>query len=703
MRYYQGQGKINKRDFCRVGIMKRLFFLLIVSFFTVMDALSASDWPVYKGNIFYTGNNDEITVKNNNLKWLFQASDMVYNPIISDGMVFFVDVKKNIYCLDEDSGKLNWKINLTTLSAQFNPNQKSAGKVKYPLVKGHRLILTDNFTIYCLDKRSGTVLWARTGMRDEKDLFTRDSSYNKKISRWQPGDNKDWDPSKHSTTLVDGIYSDPVINNEMIYYGTRNVFMSREILQGHLKWDNRNVKSYSGYPSFYDDYIFTQSMDYLKNTFTLYCLNAETGAVVWSQPVAKPVRIFSPVVYQQKVYLASGNVVHCFNLADGAKMWEKSYGETITSNPSFTEREILFTADNRQVVIINPADGGINATIDLGEKSSPYFVTIRDQIYLASTIKKRVGDRDLSYARLRALRFEQKNALWEFVPPFPGGAYQPAASGGIMFLPAGNYLYAVGTDYYPRIIDGGSTIYDPYNKKEPDDKALPDHDANKKKEIDRQIDKDKEKEKEPKLDKKSDLRPLKITVTDDSKNPISATVEIKKWDQGKIAYSSRIALKGPDQEIMVPDSDDVEITADSDGYIPKKAIVSRKDRETSIQLDKIEKGKGIVVDNIHFEINEAYLRKESLNILDRIIDGLKRNKKIRLEIRGHTDSTGTRQHNMKLSERRADAVREYMIKNGISPERLAAVGFGPDRPIGDNKTVSGRQKNRRTEFFILDK
>ena len=66
----------------------------------------ASDWPIYKGNIYYTGNNDEITVKNNNLKWLFQASDMIYNPIVSDGMIYFVDIKKNVYCLDENSGKL---------------------------------------------------------------------------------------------------------------------------------------------------------------------------------------------------------------------------------------------------------------------------------------------------------------------------------------------------------------------------------------------------------------------------------------------------------------------------------------------------------------------------------------------------------------------------------------------------------------------
>jgi outer membrane protein OmpA-like peptidoglycan-associated protein len=261
-----------------------------------------------------------------------------------------------------------------------------------------------------------------------------------------------------------------------------------------------------------------------------------------------------------------------------------------------------------------------------------------------------------------------------------------------MFLPAGNYLYAVGTDYYSRIIDGGSTIYDPYNKKETDDKVIPNRDEGKKNQ-----------EKTPQKDKKNVLRPLKITVQDTDKNPIAAHVDVKKWDQGKVVYSDRIAVTRPEQEIRVPDDNDVEITADADGYLPKKVIVSRDDKEASIQLDKIEKGKGIVVENIHFEINEAYLRKESLNILDRMIEALNRNKKIRLEIRGHTDITGTHQHNMKLSERRADAVREYMIKNGISPERLVAVGFGPDKPIGDNKTASGRQKNRRTEFYILDK
>ncbi|HNV49249.1 MAG TPA: OmpA family protein, partial [Spirochaetota bacterium] len=72
----------------------------------------------------------------------------------------------------------------------------------------------------------------------------------------------------------------------------------------------------------------------------------------------------------------------------------------------------------------------------------------------------------------------------------------------------------------------------------------------------------------------------------------------------------------------------------------------------------------------------------------------------RLEVRGHTDSVGDPRYNKRLSERRADAVIEYMVKNGISPERLSAVGMGSEKPIASNTTPEGRRKNRRTEFFF---
>ena len=81
---------------------------------------------------------------------------------------------------------------------------------------------------------------------------------------------------------------------------------------------------------------------------------------------------------------------------------------------------------------------------------------------------------------------------------------------------------------------------------------------------------------------------------------------------------------------------------------------------------------------------------------------MKENPDIKIEVRGHTDSTGTEEYNQKLSERRADSVIEYMIKNGISPERLNSVGFGEKKPVTSNDTEEGRSKNRRTEIYILE-
>ncbi len=652
----------------------------------------ASDWPIYKGNIYYTGNNDEITVKNNNLKWLYQADEAVFNPICSDGKVYFTDLKKNVYCLDEETGKALWKLNLQDYSSQFSANSRVMGKVKYPLIKGSNLFLTDSIALYCLDKNTGKVLWARTGFREERQLERMQSWDTSKSSKWQPGKNENWDPSMSSRGTVDYIYSNPVIQENYIYYGTRNLFLSREIRNGHLQWNNEQVKSYSGFPSFYEDNIFTQSMDYANNRFLLHCLDANSGKVKWERSLGMPHKIFSPVVYKRRVYMASNSSILCLDLGSGNVLWQKDYGDLISSNPSFTERSILFTAGNRSVLMIDPDTGKAQKKIDSGTQSSPYFVTVRDQVYVASTYEKKVGKRNVPFTQLQGLAMNDGKVSWSFESPFPGGAHQPVASQGIMYLPAGNYMYAVGTDYYPRVIKGGSAVYDPYMRYEEAPDMPP---AEVKQDVPQQA--------EPKKDKpeKIPMRDMKIAVTGPGGKNVPAEIEIKKWDRGKLVYSEKRQISAP-KTISVPDLDDVEITASSGGYVPKKVIVSRKDKERIIELDEIKPGDSIIVDNVYFEINQAHLRKESLNILDRMIENLKASPSIKLEVRGHTDSTGTGEYNQKLSERRADAVVEYMIKNGISPERLSAVGLGKDKPIADNSTAEGRRKNRRTEFYILD-
>ena len=79
---------------------------------------------------------------------------------------------------------------------------------------------------------------------------------------------------------------------------------------------------------------------------------------------------------------------------------------------------------------------------------------------------------------------------------------------------------------------------------------------------------------------------------------------------------------------------------------------------------------------------------------------MKKNPSLIVEVQGHTDSTGDKTYNQKLSEKRADAVAEYIIKHGISPERISSRGYGETKPVASNETKEGMQKNIRTEFYF---
>jgi len=72
---------------------------------------------------------------------------------------------------------------------------------------------------------------------------------------------------------------------------------------------------------------------------------------------------------------------------------------------------------------------------------------------------------------------------------------------------------------------------------------------------------------------------------------------------------------------------------------------------------------------------------------------------MKVSVEGHTDSVGSEAYNRRLSERRARAVRDYMVENGISPSRIATRGFGKSRPVASNETAEGRAQNRRVEII----
>jgi outer membrane protein OmpA-like peptidoglycan-associated protein len=118
-----------------------------------------------------------------------------------------------------------------------------------------------------------------------------------------------------------------------------------------------------------------------------------------------------------------------------------------------------------------------------------------------------------------------------------------------------------------------------------------------------------------------------------------------------------------------------------------------------VRKEKIE-----ILQKVHFAYGRARIKPDSYSLLNQVaqvLQGHQEIKKIRVE--GHTDARGSDASNMRLSQRRANAVRTYLLKQGVDPARLKAVGYGESKPIAPNSSDVGREANRRVEFVILEK
>jgi len=119
-------------------------------------------------------------------------------------------------------------------------------------------------------------------------------------------------------------------------------------------------------------------------------------------------------------------------------------------------------------------------------------------------------------------------------------------------------------------------------------------------------------------------------------------------------------------------------------------------------LVKLTESKVEILDKVYFDVAKAKIQKRSFNILEQVALILKANPQLRrIRIEGHTDSQGDDAKNLRLSQARAEAVRDFLVKKGVHVETLEAQGFGETRPIADNKTKAGQAENRRVEFVIV--
>lgn len=117
---------------------------------------------------------------------------------------------------------------------------------------------------------------------------------------------------------------------------------------------------------------------------------------------------------------------------------------------------------------------------------------------------------------------------------------------------------------------------------------------------------------------------------------------------------------------------------------------------------KFEPKRTYTLDNVHFDFGKASLRPDSFSELNELFSYLQYKKEQKVEIAGHTDNVGTDGDNQKLSQQRAEAIKQYLVKKGINPTRIIAKGYGATQPIADNGTDEGRQINRRTEVHLIN-
>jgi outer membrane protein OmpA-like peptidoglycan-associated protein len=106
---------------------------------------------------------------------------------------------------------------------------------------------------------------------------------------------------------------------------------------------------------------------------------------------------------------------------------------------------------------------------------------------------------------------------------------------------------------------------------------------------------------------------------------------------------------------------------------------------------------------VHFDFDKSTLKPEGMAVLNQAAALLQKHERVVVEVAGHTDSMGSDEYNQGLSERRANAVKDYLLSKGVKASRLSARGYGESRPVASNDTEEGRAENRRVELIVLDR
>ena len=220
--------------------------------------------------------------------------------------------------------------------------------------------------------------------------------------------------------------------------------------------------------------------------------------------------------------------------------------------------------------------------------------------------------------------------------------------------------------------------------------------------------------KESSIEEPANIKNVKLTIITgkiynaSTLEPIEATIEVFDNENNTIVSVSTSNSNTGKYLISLPSGKNYGLLIKADGYLFHSEHFDLPETQTfrkvnkDIKLEEIIEGSKVILKNIFFDFDKSVLRKESFPELNRVVKFMNENPQINIEISGHTDNKGTHEYNVKLSEKRAKAVTDYIIKQGIKTDRIKYRGASFDEPIASNKTPEGRQLNRRVEFKIIN-
>ena len=215
---------------------------------------------------------------------------------------------------------------------------------------------------------------------------------------------------------------------------------------------------------------------------------------------------------------------------------------------------------------------------------------------------------------------------------------------------------------------------------------------------------------EPKVVEKSfPVELLLKTVDKANENAIEASISITEANTDLPVSINRIGVGLFQAQFANESTEKYNITVEKPGYMYQNVSISIPGMTTKInkivrqiELDKVQPGLRSILRNIYFDYGTARLKDSSNPELQKLLRVLRENPSYMIEISGHTDSFGSKNFNQWLSERRAQAIVDYLVKNGENAKRLIVVGYVEDRPIASNDDEeAGRELNRRVEFRVL--